>query len=253
MPSDRSPQFARKAQRRSQIELAVRGGLAAGRSRGIGGGAALLLDTLPLVRRVLQPQLRAVSLQLLSPRERADLRHAVEVMVDLGLVYVQTRAPDGTYQYHMEPNVAQLSQFPDSSGGGGGAGGESLLSYTARQLIAREVELEKMRRVQPKPMESGAARSAGAAGASSSKPTVVPNHLQTLAPKRPVTAGRPGAASALRETVTRDFFGRMSARMAAPTVQQGGTDVIVKSPIWYRYKEGCNNAVRKDITIASLL
>lgn len=30
-------------------------------------------------------------------------------------------------------------------------------------------------------------------------------------------------------------------------------DVIVKSPIWYRYKEGFNNAVRKDITISDLL
>lgn len=33
----------------------------------------------------------------------------------------------------------------------------------------------------------------------------------------------------------------------------GGTDTIVKSPIWYRYKEGFNNAVRKDVTLIDLM
>ena len=31
------------------------------------------------------------------------------------------------------------------------------------------------------------------------------------------------------------------------------SDPIVKSPIWYRYKEGFNNAVRKDIHMNELL
>lgn len=53
--------------------------------------------------------------------------------------------------------------------------------------------------------------------------------------------------------VTKDFFGRMSSKQTSITVQEGGTDVIVKSPIWYRYKEGFNNAVRKDLTILNLL
>lgn len=30
-------------------------------------------------------------------------------------------------------------------------------------------------------------------------------------------------------------------------------DVIVKSPIWYRYKEGFNNAVRKDVLLSDLV
>lgn len=53
--------------------------------------------------------------------------------------------------------------------------------------------------------------------------------------------------------MTKDFFGRVSSKQTCITVQEGGTDVIVKSPIWYRYKEGCNNAVRKDVTIGQLL
>lgn len=31
------------------------------------------------------------------------------------------------------------------------------------------------------------------------------------------------------------------------------SNLIVQSSIWYRYKEGFNNAVRKDITMKNLL
>lgn len=53
--------------------------------------------------------------------------------------------------------------------------------------------------------------------------------------------------------VTKDFFGRIVEKTIALPVQEGGRDQIVKSPIWYRYKEGYNNAVRKDVTLQSLL
>lgn len=168
-------------------------------------------------------------------------------MVDLGLIYVQSKSADGTYQYHMEPNISMLSTFPDV-----GINAPQL-SYSGRQLIAREVELEKMRRVAPKTTVApvpGAKSNATAATPRAPAPpkplSSVPNHLQSLQPKRI-------GGQRLKETVTKDFFGRLSAKQTAITVQEGGTDVIVKSPIWYRYKEGCNNAVRKDITISSLL
>lgn len=53
--------------------------------------------------------------------------------------------------------------------------------------------------------------------------------------------------------MTKDFFGRITEKRIALPVQEGGRDQIVKSPIWYRYKEGYNNAVRKDLTLQSLL
>ncbi|ETN63019.1 hypothetical protein AND_005281 [Anopheles darlingi] len=53
--------------------------------------------------------------------------------------------------------------------------------------------------------------------------------------------------------VSKDFFGRISTKETALLVKDGGTDAIVKSPIWYRYKEGFNNAVRKDVTLQDLM
>lgn len=44
-------------------------------------------------------------------RERADLAHTVDVMVDLGLTYSQTKNPDGTYQYRIEPDINFLCNF----------------------------------------------------------------------------------------------------------------------------------------------
>lgn len=75
---------------------------------------------------------------------------------------------------------------------------------------------------------------------------------------------------------TKDFFGRVKHKTTTATAQEEGklsdfreipvlkckissfflpakTDAIVKSPIWYRYKEGFNNAVRKDVHLNELL
>lgn len=125
------------------------------------------------------------------------------------------------------------------------------VSYTVRQLIAREVELEKMRRLAPKAAGAAANSLLNTSNASSVQPAkALPNHLRQL--PKPMRPPQPSSRR-LKETVTKDFFGRLSSRQTSITVQEGGTDVIVKSPIWYRYKEGCNNAVRKDVTIGNLL
>lgn len=48
---------------------------------------------------------------LQSHREQADLAHTVDVMVDLGLTYAQTKNPDGTYQYQIDPDINFLCNF----------------------------------------------------------------------------------------------------------------------------------------------
>lgn len=129
-------------------------------------------------------------------RERADLRHAVAVMADLGLMYVQTKASDGTYQYHLDPDINLLGQYEGMCSKllniwllaietpliiyVQGATISHPLSYSGRQIIAREVELEKMRRAAPKAVRTMSAK--GKPKETNSRP-VVPNHLQVLQPK----------------------------------------------------------------------
>lgn len=75
----------------------------------------MISEAVPYVRQVISPSLRAVSLQLLTPKERSDLNHTVEVMADLGLNYVQLKNFDGTYSYQLEPDIHELCNFKGNS------------------------------------------------------------------------------------------------------------------------------------------
>uniref|UniRef100_A0A182K417 AAA+ ATPase domain-containing protein n=1 Tax=Anopheles christyi TaxID=43041 RepID=A0A182K417_9DIPT len=192
------------------IMTGLRKGLSA-HLKGIGEGAALLIDTIPMLKRVINPSLRSVSLQLLSQKEKSDLTHTVEVMADFGLNYIQLKTPEGTYQYQLNPDLDQLCSF---SGGVGTAGQSS--TYFGKQIVAREVELEQMRRAQPKLIDGGknGRTAAGTTNTSDAKPgwkglanglqhkenaapelgkkgkkearaaDELPNHLRTLKPKQ---------------------------------------------------------------------
>ncbi|KAL9706663.1 hypothetical protein quinque_010181 [Culex quinquefasciatus] len=219
------------------ILTGLRKGLSA-HLKGIGEGPTVLLDTVPLLKRVISPSLQ----------KKSDLTHTVEVMADFGLNYIQLKSAEGTYQYQLDPDLEQLGQFQGVS--------PQNLSYFGKQIVAREVELEQMRRAQPKAAAASSLRAiAGPAlVAKKSRPeppakdkkAALPNHLQTLQPKQI-------NVSKVKQVVSKDFFGRVSTKETVLSVQEGGTDTIVKSPIWYRYKEGFNNAVRKDVTLQDLM
>lgn len=68
-------------------------------------------------------------------------------------------------------NIEELTLFP-------GQKPARFLGYGSKQMISREVELEKMRRTEARTQTDG-----GAIKTASSGRTVLPNHLQTLKPK----------------------------------------------------------------------
>lgn len=118
---------------------------------------------------------------LLISREQADLKHCVEIMVDLGITYTQVKSADGPYIYRMEPDLDNIMQFPNYPG--------VSLSYFGRQLVSREVEIERIHRSTPKAIGPAKPASAPTAKPTTSKaantsPTNLPNHLQRLKPKR---------------------------------------------------------------------
>ncbi|XP_030384049.1 chromosome transmission fidelity protein 18 homolog [Scaptodrosophila lebanonensis] len=211
-------------------------------AQGIGQGSVLLMDTVPLVRRIISPQLRSVAVQLLSQKEQYDLRHTIQVMVDLGLTFVQVKSVEGHYVFQTEPDLDALSAFPGFPG--------ITLPYFSRQLIAREVDLERIRRAAPKSNDFDPIAPTTTSSQPATKKTSphLPNHLRTLKPKQI------SATNAPKQQLTKDFFGRVQHKSTASSkIEEAKTDAIVKSPIWYRYKEGFNNAVRKDVHLHELL
>uniref|UniRef100_S4NWD1 Chromosome transmission fidelity protein 18-like protein n=5 Tax=Pararge aegeria TaxID=116150 RepID=S4NWD1_9NEOP len=70
----------------------------------------------------------------------------------------------------------------------------------------------------------------------------IPNHLQRLQPK---------AVQKITPQVQKDFFGRI-VPVAQVQKQDAVSDVISSSSVFYQYREGFNNAVRRNVRMRDL-
>ncbi|XP_034234267.1 chromosome transmission fidelity protein 18 homolog isoform X2 [Thrips palmi] len=213
----------------------------------------LIMEILPLLLDVIVPNFRPVSLQLYSSQEKKDFCSVVSTMIDYNLTYVQERTPEGTYVCNLDPNIEEIVYFGESKP-------PRTLSYGTKQLLSREIEMEKMRRFEMAftsaqsvqtpssiPQDKSPPKNAPreeAPGKSKEKvsPTNVPNHLRKLKAK-PV----------LKELQTKDFFGRIVDITLSPSTVKANSEAELKGDIWFHFKEGYNNAVRKTIKISELL
>jgi len=219
---------------------------------------ALVRELLPAILSVIQPTLRPVNTQLFSAKEKTELTNVVSVHIAYNLTYQQERDIEtGQYVYRMDPDVESVVCFP---------GTKRLvnLSYGIKQLIAHEIELEKMRRIdaaiaansnssvsvgQPSSQSRSnpssnsntpVKESEGDATPRGSKKTT--SHLQKLAAK-PVD---------IKERVATDFFGRV-IKVDPAKLQKKKENEIIKSDIWFKFKEGYSNAVRRNLKIKELM
>ncbi|XP_028355442.1 chromosome transmission fidelity protein 18 homolog isoform X1 [Physeter macrocephalus] len=233
------------------IQTLVSGITPATRSRA--APQALILDTLCLLLDILTPKLRPVSTQLYSTREKQQLASLVGTMLAYSLTYCQERTPDGQYVYRLEPNVEDVCRFPELPT-------RKPLTYQAKQLIAREIEVEKMRRVEAlararvsPQVDGGPLGGTGEKGAPPSAPCSHEQRLECILKR-----------AALEEQPERDFFGRVVVkRAAAPSTEHAAPETdtaeqrmgtaVGRSDVWFRFKEGVSNAVRRSLYIRDLL
>ncbi|XP_027989912.2 chromosome transmission fidelity protein 18 homolog [Eptesicus fuscus] len=220
---------------------------------------ALVLDTLCLLLDILVPKLRPVSTQLYSTREKLQLSSLVGTMLAYSLTYRQEHTPDGQYVYRLEPNLEEVCRFPELPA-------RKPLTYQAKQLIAREIEVEKMRRAEAlardgdSPQVDGSPPKAkgpqGTTGGKGAQPPTPRGHEQRLE--------RILKRAALEDQTERDFFGRVVVRRAAAlsaedtapetdAVEQRMGTAVGRSHVWFRFKEGVSNAVRRNLHIRDLL
>ncbi|XP_043467460.1 chromosome transmission fidelity protein 18 homolog isoform X2 [Leptopilina heterotoma] len=99
----------------------------------------LTLDISPLLPELLAPRLRSVSAHLYSSKEKAELMHLVNVMLDYGLTLIQEKKPEGGFEYNLEPDLLQIGTFPDCKFRRG-------LSYAVKQIVIQELEVERVKR-----------------------------------------------------------------------------------------------------------
>ncbi|OPJ87436.1 chromosome transmission fidelity 18-like protein [Patagioenas fasciata monilis] len=215
------------------------------------GQQSFILEVLCLLLDIIAPKLRPVNTQLYSLKEKQQLAELISTMLAYNLTYRQERLPEGHYGYKLDPNVEAVCRFPDLPA-------RRQLSYQAKQLIAREIELEKMRRtealLQARNLGQEPGNGLGEAGDPADGGAEPPNHRQWLEHM----VRRAAAGEDKPET---DFFGRPIQRVAAPAPQASKEESIEsqmgkavgKSDVWFRFNEGVSNAVRRNIYIRDLL
>ncbi|XP_044761359.1 chromosome transmission fidelity protein 18 homolog [Coccinella septempunctata] len=195
----------------------------------------LILDTLPLLTRIISPSFRPVNFHLFTTEEKEMFVRVVEIMIDYNLNYVQEKNSAGIYEFKLDPDVMPIVMFPNISQD------RKVLSYFNKQLLSREVEIERIKKVQISTRENPASNNSkkDVTLLKSPEEQKLPNHLQRLKVK---------SLKKIEPAVTKDFFGRI---IQTPTGSNKGPQL--HGDIWYKYKEGYSNAVRKKIKMSSLL
>ncbi|CAM9740759.1 unnamed protein product [Lampetra planeri] len=217
---------------------------------------ALILDSLCLILDIVSPKMRPVNTQLYSAREKQQLSELVATMLAYNLTYRQERTQDGQYTYLLDPNMEAVARYPSLPQ-------RKQLSYQMRQLIAREVELERMRRTEAAAIARNSTErrdGTGAAGAARAQTAGPKNHQKRL-------------EHSLRSIVVNDklappetdFFGRpVVRREPALAVSVDGVPepesierrigrAVGASDVWFRFNEGFSNAVRRNLHVKDLL
>ncbi|XP_015591485.2 chromosome transmission fidelity protein 18 homolog isoform X2 [Cephus cinctus] len=220
----------------------------------------LTIDYCPLLSELLTPRLRSVSGHLYSSNEKAELTRLVNVMLDLGLALVQEKNPDGSYEYNFEPNLLEIGLFPDCKK-------RKSLAYAVKQIVVQEYEMERLKRLER--MTSGSSKLVSTPTATDKKRRnieateklkeaseitnavkSVANHHKKLEPVVPQP----------EKMQCRDFFGRIisndrqqqSANKISPRAARL-QDMVNRNRVWYKYKEGFSNAVRRTVLMRDLL
>ncbi|KAG6960184.1 hypothetical protein JG688_00009729 [Phytophthora aleatoria] len=105
--------------------------------------SVLVVDVVPWLVASLSPNIRRINPSLQTKEEKVMIQRLIQLMASLGLSFRHKYRPDGSEDYALEPALNELVEFRSSEGG---AAYQSMLPMTVRKMIAREVELEQMRR-----------------------------------------------------------------------------------------------------------
>lgn len=193
---------------------------------------ALCREILPCLLEIMRPNLRPVNTQLYTKSEKETLKNLIGCMLEYNLNYVQEKEDSG-YVYKLDPNIEAVAQFPNIF--------HQKLPYAIKQLVAHELMKEKMRRSEPvTPMNI----------AESAKPKNavenVPSHLRQKLTAKQVE---------VKDHVPVDFFGR-KIQVKIPTAdenKEAKKNEIIISDVWFKFKEGYNNAVRRTIRMKDMI
>ncbi|KAJ3087234.1 Chromosome transmission fidelity protein 18 [Quaeritorhiza haematococci] len=239
-------------------------------------GTAIATELVPYLLRIISPELRGVNIQLIKPHERETLSRLVDVMVSFKLSYEQEKVDDGQYGYRMEPPLNKLVEGLETTSLSGPKLQQRILSttYVTKQMIAGEIQRERMRRAETvlsrggkgkggsTPAErtsatkstGGSSKSGNGRSKENEPPSDKSNSNRGQAEEKQNSkqkGGRSGLKD-IKETVPRDFFGRPIAAKSQPEKEKYENDKLPHKII-FKFNEGSSNAVRKPLFVRDFL
>ncbi|RQM09471.1 hypothetical protein DD237_003568 [Peronospora effusa] len=105
--------------------------------------SVLVVDVVPWLVASLSPNIRRINPSLQTKEEKIMIQRLIQLMASLGLSFRHKYLSDGSEDYALEPAINELVEFRNNDGN---AAYQTILPLTVRKMIAREVELEQMRR-----------------------------------------------------------------------------------------------------------
>ncbi|XP_043280438.1 chromosome transmission fidelity protein 18 homolog [Venturia canescens] len=220
----------------------------------------LALDITPFLPQLLTPKLRSVSGHLYSPNERADLTRLINVLLELGLSFVHTKSDDRSFDYTLDPNLLEIGILPDCKL-------RRSMPYAVKQIVAQELEIERVRRAE-KSGATGPNKSTGSEGTwrkitrakeppekTVNDEPVVPNHLRQLKPKS-IEPKKNGYINFFEKFVPKPSNDKQKSPGTSPKGPKPihrFRQILIQHGVWYKYKEGFSNSVRREVKMADLL
>ncbi|TPP57359.1 putative chromosome transmission fidelity factor [Fasciola gigantica] len=213
-----------------------------------------LLDVASSTLRLLSltaSSLRPLNAQLYSQQETVHLANLVSLMLNLGLdLSPQQNAETGEVELHLDPRLDQVVCFSSNT-----STAMRNIAHTTKQLIARELAVERMRR---------AARNLNAASNSVNRHPTQPMQPK-LSPKlnpSSVVSVPLNSSTDKKSKIRCDFFGRPLTDTRTTGVVSNKTKEIdngsenpklINRALYYRFREGYSNAVRRPVTMKHFL
>lgn len=198
----------------------------------------LNLDLLPFLQIIISPTLRPINTQLYSSREKEILLDLVNTMISYNLSYKQVYQPSGQYVYSFSPPIEDIIFYS-------GLPAKDSLSYGAKQLIAREVELAKMIRVENVAKSNTRIEPNVNNKKSKAKSNLVSSNLFRA---KHTDSSSPGNENL--PLIKKDFFGRV-IEITSTQIEHEQQKQTKK--VFFRYNEGVTDAIRRQVKMKDFM
>jgi len=203
-----------------------------------------LLELVPYLFLMTSPNLRPVNTKLYSESEKHMFLTLVETMLSYNLTFRQERNQEGQYTYILEPNIEELITYSNMTQ-------HKHLPYATKQLIAREIDLEKMRRHDHvnEDQQSSSQNNTNTSAATEQQQQQQPK------PYKPINVVKKQKLIPKKiepSSVQLDFFGRTIKTPVKSSSANGKGEKknsLLDKSVRFRFNEGYTNAVRRKVKI----